>query len=300
MPTDLFGETILVADYEGVQFHVTSESTELGNDLVVHTAYLRPGAELEPTGWKPEKGVLDCLFFNDIEPGLWPDRMKELLAAIRRKPIGSFVHPVSGLMTAALHTIHRETKSEERDGCRLRIEFIEHNASASSLLGFSNATRVDTPETAVRQAAAADAAMAEAAPNGGYTSTLAVIAAELDKLETQVRAVSEIESSLRAMANVVTEQIQLPLFAGSDGYQAVVALEALRASVVNLRSRYLPDASLIRQYVVPVTMPVWSVSKQVYGDASKADLIMSANSLPDPLFIAAGSVLQILPIQSKP
>jgi Mu-like prophage DNA circulation protein len=297
---DIFADTILEASYEDVKFPVSDEEAELGNDSVDHVAYLRPGAEIEPTGWKARSGSMTAVLFNDIEDDLWPGRYNQLIDVVRRKPLGSLVHPVEGLMTAIINSIHRTTTAQDRSGVRLKISWKEHNASASSLASFSNATRVDTPDIAAKQAAAADEAMALAAPSGGYTSVLSTILAELDALETQVRTVSEIESSLRIMESAVTEQIESSLFADITGYDAVVALVSLRASIVRLRPRYLPDASLIRQYVVPVTMSAWAVSLQVYGNANKADLILTANCIPDVLFIAAGSVLQILPIESNP
>lgn len=297
---DVFREVILDASYEGVAFHVSEEDGEaVGHDSVKHVAYLRPGTENEHTGRRAKSGTLTILMFNDIEPGLFPGRYQDLINTVTRTPKGSLVHPVEGLMTAFIDSIHRSTSSTERDGVRLKAQWTEDNASASSLLRFSGSPAVNAPEAVAQQAVAADQAMATtfpgAVPGIDYFLVTNLITATLDALESQVRAVAEIEASLRLMEQSVTANITSPLLAGVDAYDAVVALVALRASIVQLRPRYLPDASRIRQYRVPVTMPIWVVSQQVYGTADKGDLILSANSVPDPLFIAAGSVLSILP-----
>lgn len=294
---DVFSRVILDAEYEGIKFHVDSEDAEFGHDGIEHMAYRRPGADIEPTGAKPRRGSLSCLFFNGISTGLFPDRLQQLTNAILEKPIGNLVHPVEGIMQAFMKTGHRTVSAQERDGCRLKLEWVEHKASASGIAGGKDASSaVNTPEAATQQAVEADAAMTAVAPGGGFFAVTSLIALELDRLESQFTRVSEIEASLRRMVQAVTTNITLPLFAGVEAYEAIIALEALRSSVVRLRARYLPDASKIRQYVVPVQMSVWAIALQVYGDAGLGDLILRNNAIPDVLFVAPGSVLSILPL----
>jgi prophage DNA circulation protein len=65
--------------------------------------------------------------------------------------------------------------------------------------------------------------------------------------------------------------------------------------VYDLRSRYAPTMVQARFFTVPETMALWQVARLVYGDASLTTLLRAANAISDPLAVAAGTVLTILP-----
>ncbi len=297
---DLFTETLLEASFEGVAFPAESEEGEFGHDVVEHAARGRDGADLEPTGWRARRGTIVACFVNGVEgqENLFPGRYNELVAAIKAHPIGSFAHPVEGLMDAMLKVGRRSTRAEDRGGCRVTIEWVEHNASAASLAGFSGSRETDAPTTCEERATTADTEMAAADPTGSYTPTRPVVDAQLAVLEGATRRYGEIVAALRTMRDVAVTNMELPAFATVRGYFAVRALADLRAAVSQLRSRYLPETSRIRTYVVPTTMSDWQVAAIVYGAAKYAPLVRQSNPLPDFSAIAPGTRLVILPVPS--
>lgn len=294
---DLFREVLLAADFEGVSFPVERESAEFGNDIVEHTARGRDGADLEPTGWRARRGTLVAVFVNGVEgqADLFPRRYTDLVAAIKAHPIGSFVHPVDGLMTAALKTGKRETSGDVRGGCRVTLEWVEHNATASSLATFSGAPATDAAASAVARADAADDAMAAADPDATYVPTGTAVRNGLAYLESAPRTYGDVVGTLRGLDALATSNAALPAFATVDGYAAVAALADLRAAVVALRSRYLPEQSRVRTYRPDRTMADWQVAQAVYGDARKAALVRAGNGWLDYSAIPAGTELVILP-----
>jgi prophage DNA circulation protein len=296
MPDTLFATELVPASFEGETFVCVSLDTEEGHDAVEHRAYLRPGADIEPTGRRAKRGSLEIVLCNDIEADSIPGKHKRLNRLFDEHPLGSLAHPTKGLMTALMKTRKEKVTGEQQGVITLTVDWIEHLASASSLAGFSGSPSADPPSAASTQAAAADEQMAAVAPSGGYTPTAPVVDEQLAFLETAPRASREIDGALRTMNDVVAANIELPVFAGVDAYAAVAALAALRATLQQLRSRYLPDAARVRQFVVPVPMADWEVAVTAYGDARHASVIRAANALPDPLFIPAGTVLTLLPI----
>ena len=294
---DLFRESLLEASFEGVAFPVEAESGEFGHDLVEHTARLRDGADLEPTGWKALRGTLTAVFINGVEgqQDLFPRRYEQLRDAIRAHPIGDLVHPVDGLLRACIKVVKRETSGNERGGCRVHLEWVEHNASASSLAQFSGAPATDAPTTAIQRADDADTEMAAVDSTGGYASLGDATRAGLAYLEGDQRTYADIAATLRSLEDAVAGNEAMAAFAGVDGYAVAAALSAYRATLNDLRNRYLPQTDRVRFHTVASSMPDWQVALEVYGDARHAPLIRQANGWMDYSAIPAGTELVILP-----
>jgi prophage DNA circulation protein len=294
--SDVLRENLLDAAFEGVTFAVEAEQGELGHDIVEHTAYGRDGASLEAAGWRARRGTLTAVFLNGVEGAdQFPGNYNALVRAVREHPIGSFAHPVEGLMDAAFTKLRRETSGAERGGTRVEIEWVEHNASAASLATFAGSPATDGPANAAQRAADADAAMAAADPAATYTPLAPVVATQLEFLEAAPRTYAEIDAALRTVRDVVEADAALPALATVAGYAAVAALAGVRAAGVARRARYLPDHALIREYLVTTTMADFEVAAEVYGDAKYAPLVRQANALPDFLAIPPGTRLVILP-----
>jgi prophage DNA circulation protein len=159
--SDAFGRTLLDAAFEGVSFPVTDSHVEGGHDIVEHTAYLRDGADIEPCGYKALRGKLTIPLLNDIGLGtLFPRRLNDLRDAIKANPLGQLTHPTEGILTASLHSFRIVATAENRSGVMVEVEWIEHNATATSgLTAFGDDQ--DTPGAAEQSASATDDLMDE-------------------------------------------------------------------------------------------------------------------------------------------
>ena len=293
---DLFGTVLVEASYEGVEFPVVESDTEGGHDAVEHTAYRRRGADIEPTGQQAYGGTLQVPLLNDIGLGeLFPGRYYDLLRVFEDRPIGELRHPTKGALTVCIRGWKERLSPEVRNGVFLDVTWREHNATAGLLLA-DTGSQGDAPATVEARAAEADAEMAAADPTGSYTLTTPVVAAQLALLEgATTPTYAATVAALRTMRDVAVTNMALAAFATVSGYYAVRALADLRAAISALRSRYLPDTSRIRSYVVPVTMADWQVAQACYGAARYAPLVRQANALVDYAAIPAGTRLVILP-----
>ena len=97
------------------------------------------------------------------------------------------------------------------------------------------------------------------------------------------------------MDAAVAANIALPSVQALDGYAANVALLELRSALLSYRTRFVPGDASLRYYVVPTTMSVAQVAVAAYGSLAGLSLVLAANTFLDPLNIASGTVLTILP-----
>lgn len=287
------------AVYEGVRFPVEVAPTQGGNDFAEHTAYLRRGADMEPTGLRAYKGTLSIPLINtgtlvarygELFPGLRFD----LLNTFQTTPRGQLSHPTFGVLTVAITDWSERLTPDQRNGVMLDVSWVEHNGSASLLVGTDGQTPANTPTTVSEAATDADAKMA--AVGSGYTPVKDTIDEQLVYLGEASRSYSEVADAFRKMLAPVDANIALPLFSAASAHAATVSLLNLRAALFDFRSRYAPVLTQVRYYTVPVPMAVWEIAVAVYGDASKDGLIYAANSFSDPLLVNAGRVLTILPL----
>jgi prophage DNA circulation protein len=298
--TDILATVLQEGAYEGVIFPVDTAQTDGGNDAVRHKAYGRRGADIEPTGQKEYEGTLTIPLINDLHGyggNLFTGTYFDLLSKFETKPIGQLSHPSKGTFTALIESWSEELAPDRRNGVVLHVKWVEHNAQAGILLSDQGSTPADAPTAATANATAADANMAAASQSGGYTLMSPIITTQLAFLESAPRTVNEISAAFAAMLSPIATNLALLVFSPAAAHPAVASLEALRATVLLLRDRYLNGFARFRSYVVPTTTSVWQIAITVYGDASKSSLITAANAINDPLYVRAGTVLTILPVQ---
>lgn len=290
-----------------VEFPVGKVGSQEDYDVIEHSAPRRAGADLQLNGRKARRGTLEVLLYNDLigwPDDLFPARYTDLLRAIDNgnsssASIGTLSHPTKGTFQAAIRSVGEEIDPQVRSGLTLTLAWVEHNNGAALLVA-DVGTQRDAPAQAQARADAADTEMAAADPDASYTPTRPVIDTQLAVLESATAAnYAAITAALRTMRTVVAANAALPVFAGISGHFAVRALRALGASVGALRSRYLPDANRVREYVVPAQMTDWQVAAAVHGAAKWAPLIRQANSVPDWGAIAPGTRLVILPLPTS-
>lgn len=292
-------DTLAEATYGEVTFPISALSVDGGHDFAEHTAYLRRGADMEPCGQKAYSGSFTIPCINT--PRL-VQRYGELFRGLREgivslfedAPIGTLTLPGYRAFTAAVKTWGSELDPGKRNGTDLKVTFAEHNGTAALLTGGGGGAPTNTPASVATKADAADAAMAVYAASG-WSATSATVAAQLARLEDSALPFQAVSECFRLMLAPVDANLRLPLFGAASAHAAAVALLSLRASVYDLRSRYQPTLARLRRYTVPAPMALWEVAQSVYGDASRTALLLAANSVPDPLFIKAGTVLTILP-----
>lgn len=296
------------ASFAGVLFPVSQVTTDGGNDCAEHTAYLRPGADIEPTGRKPYRFKFTIPLIN--APSLvasygemFPARRNELVRAFADTPINTLAHPSFGHVDVFAAEWSEDVSADTRNGVTMHVTFVEHNADVGALVDNSGAPPTNTSVSVQRLGDLAD--LAVLALNAAQTTVTAVTSAigsvlttELAIIEGTSQAFTRLETSLSRMLASCDDVLVQRGMQTAAAHDAVVAVEAVRTAAFGLRDQYLPDPDAVSEYVVPETMAAWEVALAVYGDASLASLVLSANSITDPLAIPAGRRLVILPARS--
>lgn len=287
------------ASYGGILFPVEMASTDSGHDGAEHTAYRRTGADIEPTGRQADRGTLVIPLLNTPAlvaryGALFPDLYRVLRAIFADVPIGELLHPTRGTFQAFIKSWKEELSSDARSGLTLRVEWVEHNASALLDLGPDGSAPSDATTNTATLATTADTAMA-AVPSSGYTPVKPVIDAQINALDLPSLTYAEVAACFRVMLDVIELDLALVTLATAAAYDARSALEDLRSAVLAMQARTQPGLNAVRRYTVPQTMALWQVAQAVYGDASKDGLLLAANAIPDALFVPAGTVLTVLP-----
>jgi prophage DNA circulation protein len=297
LPDDFAGRTLAPAAYESVRFPAADCHTEGGHDAAEHQALRRDGSSWEPTGRKAYRGTIVAPMVDGLAsyPNAASAIYFDLISKFEGTPIGTLSHPTKGTFSALISGWSEVLAPGNRSGVVLTIQWAEHNAGAGILLGAENDPARDTGTLATRQATAADAAMAAYSPAGGYTPVSPVFATQLAVLDAATRTTASTESAIATMLAAVDGNLALPLFAPATAYPAVYALVQLRATTYRLRDRYLGAAGRVRRIRVGRTIAAWEVSRQVYGDATKGDVILAANpaAMADPAAIPEGTLLTI-------
>ena len=128
------------AEYNGIRFPVERAEWQGGNDLVEHTAYRRPGADIEPTGRKPYRGSFVIPLINTPAlvaryGQLFPGLRYDLVTAFEDRPIATLWHPTLGQLVAAIGDVSETASAEDRGGVRLTVQWVEHDASVALARG---------------------------------------------------------------------------------------------------------------------------------------------------------------------
>lgn len=292
----LFEENLQTAAFEGVEFPYSEAPHEGGHDGVAHKAFGRRGADQQPTGQQPFRGSFVIPFLTDIDPRLYPERVKQFYRALADHPIGRLRHPSLGTFLVKVGTWREELTAEVGNGVVVQWNWEEHRGEAGELQADSQRVPQRGAATAEAQATRADEATSRAAPVG-VNPVSPVISAQLAFLESAPRTYGEVTGAIRTMLAAVDTNLAIAalLVATPDAHDATVALEQLRGTIYQIRDFYQPQASRIRRFDVPQTMALWEVALLACGDATRTDLILPANAIPDPAAIPGGTRLIILP-----
>jgi len=292
--------TLQEASYDGLSFPVQDVEMTGGNDLAEFLAFRRPAADLQPTGRKPWRGTLTIPLINTPQLVqryglLFPDLAFDLVDRFTAKPIAVLTLPTFGNLTAGIGGITHTTAAEDRGGVRLRVEVIEHNATAALLFADGNPAGQPTNASAALPLLATQADAA-GAPLVGYRPTKATIDAQQAYLDGAPRKASQVDGAIRQMLAPVAVNLALPSLAAFSSRDAFVATLNLRASILALRGALVPSPQTRSRYTCPRAMAVWEIALAVYGDASQVQPILSANSFTDPTAVRAGTVVSVLQV----
>lgn len=221
-----------------------------------------------------QRAVIDE--FNENAEGLFTDA--EALVASTATVVGSVV----GIGNAALDTLGLATSLP----ARVQSAIVDATVTGvETILGFADdfapiATGLSTTAT-------------EAANRATVIDTIQVIA-----LAEACRATALLPFESRNQANEVRTRLvdafddQLATLADSV-YDSVLLLRARLVEHLDEVAADLPD---LITYTVPRLSSTSEIAQDVYGDGARADEIADRNRIGSPLFVRAGTVLELLSV----
>lgn len=318
MPTnDFLSQVIGEAAFNGIRFPVTEASSEYGHDFTIHKVYLGNGGSIEPTGIKEKTGTLSIAFLNDI-PGfddrLFPETYIDFTSAIKENPIGDLSHPTLGTFKALIKEVKEKLSPDNREGIYVDISWVEHNGEAGILLNQIRQTPIDSTSEIETNSSESDsnATILSTQPNlpnssQSYLTMTDYSSDRLEDLANENLTIQEVSSVFSSWISRINTNLSLPSLTNNSSdpnnqnlpYISALrtSLETLRNSVYSYQNSFYPDLQKTRKYTVTREISVWELANEIYGDSSKASLILQANSINDPLFVPPNTKLVIPPNQ---
>ncbi len=298
--TELF-EQLLPCKWRDVEFPVTVVKMSLAHDLVEHKYWGLDGARVEATGLAPMRFTASIPFINGIVPGrgerwsvLYPNGMREFLAAFADKKTGFFQHPEFGLIPCKPERLEFTLSGDHRGGMECEASWIEtlEDDDVANLIG---ETPIQDIELAALDLDASDADLKALAPDlPEYKGTLADLArgiqaiadtatilemTTMGKLDSLVYRAENIGDSVDRAKSALT-------------WQATNSLERIKAHALKLRENLLKDESRdIALYFVPGDTTLAGLLPQLAG-AKLGDVIKLNPELMRSAIVPKGATVR--------
>jgi hypothetical protein len=294
---------LLASHYENVFFPLVDEfETATGHHSTKHRYRRRRGVDNEWTGEKAETYTFKIAFLNDLDGGgLWPDDLyPTTYNAFRRKvrstPIGIFGHPEDGPVRVIIDDVKRVLNPTQRNGVIVSVTMTEQGGDAAVAEDAVAAPTSDPSTRATTSAASADAARPPATSQPAPLTP--VVTTALTDLERERRTFGEVQA---ITGNVIAEcrtRLVHPSVTGIAGHDYRVSVERVIAEMYRLRAERT-DTTQPRTFTVAVAMSVGSIAAlaDVYGDPTRAQLLLDANRIADASRVPVGTILSIPPVR---
>lgn len=302
--SDALEDTLTRAAIGGIEVPVVGVKSVGGQDHASHTANLVPAADHQITGRKAYEDTFRVPFLTTLSGwgDLYPVKFEAVIRLFEMQRSGQYLrlqHPFFGEFPVLVHQWVVEGAPNVRSGAWVDFAWKEQNDSASLALNALGEVPDDAGNRAVRDAQAADEALAAVGVTttfGADVTAYFAAASEEGQLQpaAEVATIDAVERSARAA-------LSLPALAlsGATGFSAMhaaaVAVERLLASLDRWRRATTPDPARSRVYVAPSDMTFAEVSLAVYGTLDRVFFLRADNPLSDVL-IQRGTRLTINPL----
>lgn len=155
--------------------------------------------------------------------------------------------------------------------------------------GNSNSALPTTTSSRRQQVASDDAARAlvqrSAVIEAARQSSLATFDTADQAMTMQTLLLDQLDDQMLAVDPVTGFPID------DTVYQSLASLRAAVAEDLHTRGARLPD---LVKFTPSATLPALVVAHQIYGDATRADEIVTRNQIANPVFVQGGQVLEVL------
>jgi hypothetical protein len=252
--------------------------------------------DAEPMGIAPQSTTGEFLFFNSIDPNLYPGRLLQVRKAIRSRDPDYFNHPVDGPILGYFTAFNISHDASERNGCRVRFEFQRIFDFAD--LGADPTTTVRDPIALAESVApVADTGLAALGfdepkiPGGSFVRQ---VAAWRTLVETPSTTVSDITGGINDFRRNCESVLALSELGNPENYEVYRAITTAKAALTRSAQAASAQAAQVIEWIPEEKTTPEEIALRFYdGDPTMPDRIVTLN--PMRFFFYPRDVKLILP-----
>lgn len=280
------------AAFGGIPFPIKSCRVVGGLRDHVHEFPKSPGGAPEKLGRKLYAITMDALFVDNAKayPDLWPDNLYALTQRFENQETWDLVVPNIGTIDAYCFNWTRELNGRMRSGETAQLEFREDAGNLYLVENLIQAQGRSLPA----DAAALEAEAAALGLSSSFESLLSAIGDVTAFFDSITEFGSGIQTQLDDIEGAFAELDRSVKALGDPAnYALFEAFSVAWDSSVTLNQNLKKRADPVVRYVTPRIMAIGEVSRELYGDASRASDLLVINAIEDPYSIPAGARLRV-------
>lgn len=274
------------ASFRGVEFACQVIDDDLGRRLAEHSYPYRSGSDFEDLGRKARSTRLRVVFLGEDYLG----DLGAFLQAADAGRTGLFQHPLMGSWQAKCRTYPVHHEHGARDMATLEVEFVEDgtNTALPDLFSVSQG-QADVEEAAVASLAANQSLLdkAIAGVEDAVASARAFAAEATAAVQNAVDRVNQIRAKVNSLIQAMRDLTDI------QRWPLTRALRRLVHSAAKLAKAVESLAPPLVFHTVGASSSVSMIAHALYGDASRAQQLLSLNRIANPYLVPAGTRLRV-------
>jgi len=294
-----------VGKLAALRFPVLSISESGGNRIVQRERPYRNGAKLDDTGSKAKSWTIKVCFENSIvEPGLdttkllYPDVLNELIASFDTHECGDLTLPTRGKVRARAESYTRDEVTEERDGAALSFTFVADNEDSVGAQQFEQRTANASARTLSEQT------VFSAAQEGVWDASLSDINEFASELEGFANFPGDTVADVDSQASIVIgacnrvgrafareNEENRNMINDPELSQTQRKLEETKDVSGRIRGEAMAGRPRPVPYNVFADTDLFDIAARI---GQLAESLIAINPNVDPLYVPAGTVVQVL------
>lgn len=294
-----------VGNLPALKFPVCSVQETGGNRIIERERPYRDGSKLDDTGSKAKRWILKVKFENSIvEEGLdqttllYPFVLNQMIASFDTHETGDLTVPTRGTVRARAENYTRDEVENERDEASVSFTFVEDNEDN---VGAQQFEQLNVNASARRLA---EQTVFSATSEGMWSTSLADLNEFASELEAIANFPGDVVADVDSQASIVvgaTNRVQRAFLRETEENDALLADPELSQTqrkleeTKDLAGRSKGEAYQGRPRPVPFFV---NAATDLFTIASRLgqtpEDILSINPGVDPLFVPAGTVVQVL------
>lgn len=281
------------ASFNGLVFPYSDLKIPGGLRDHVHTYPHAAGGDPEKMGREVYTWTFTCPFHDTFRayPDLYPGQLTQLLGYFEQGETHALVIPNRGTKQAYCRNWTSTLSARARSGETLELVFVEDMAGDFTAQAILLVQQRDLGALATNLSALGD----DLVPKPGLFDSIDALANDIASIKGSIEiASSTIAGKLASLDNLCQQLDGLTELQGAATAPIVDALHDLRDAASQLAADVQSKSRQLISFVVPRTMSINDIAKQLYGAADQASDILALNvAIDDAFAVPAGLTLKV-------